>query len=167
MITEKKNAFTRQGEQALPQPNSQPGEGSVFLQPAQIDCFGTAGACTKGPANFCGSLGPKAVRWQALHLVNVPRGTSGQTPPSHTAKKTLPSHAAACGDLCPASTAGSLTLRRRPAGAGRRTNPGGRVTVYLVMHGARPADRLSQVAGGNSRPTHNLPRGFSRGPQAP
>ena len=32
--------------------------------------------------------------------------------------------------------------RRRPAGPGRRTNPGGRVTVYLVMYVTRSIDRV-------------------------
>ena len=61
----------------------------------------------------------------------------------------------------------NLSPRRRSAGADRRTNPGGRVTVYLVMHGARPIDRLSQVAGGNSRRDPLLAPGFLKGPAGP
>ena len=60
-----------------------------------------------------------------------------------------------------------ISPRRRSAGAGRRTNMGGRVSSYLVMHGARPIDRLSQVAGGNSRRDPHLAPGFLKGPAGP
>ena len=61
----------------------------------------------------------------------------------------------------------SLSIRRRSAGAGRRTNMGGRVTVYLVMHKTRLVDRSSQVAGGNSRRDPLLAPGFLKGPAGP
>ena len=61
----------------------------------------------------------------------------------------------------------SLSIKRRSAGAGRRTNMGGRVTVYLVMHKTRLVDRSSQVAGGNSRRDPLLAPGFLKGPAGP
>ena len=60
-----------------------------------------------------------------------------------------------------------VSSRRRSAGPDRRTNPGGRVTVYLVMHVTRPADRSSQVAGGNSRRDPLFAPGFLKGPAGP
>ena len=41
------------------------------------------------------------------------------------------------------------------------------MSSYLVMHGARPIDRLSQVAGGNSRRDPLLAPGFLKGPAGP
>lgn len=41
------------------------------------------------------------------------------------------------------------------------------MTVYLVMHVTRPADRSSQVAGGNSRRDPLFAPGFLKGPAGP